>query len=223
MELKGGPDILLKAKKVHAAVLMSAGLWTSSLPSSLRGSCKSFACDNACRLLQIARQKRLAAQQARIQKQLQEKVDRDRAEEQKREAQHDHRAVHRERIEAWKSGKKVHLPSSKPGSCLLSTMASEACAQDVDWQSLAISVSGRFSAMCRGSMRYKKELFCSCFCQARSYPAPARLWWEKCLSQISLSKEALRLCLDVGQHTCPTQHASHSPVGKQRLVGPGND
>ena len=57
--------------------------------------------------MQVARQKRLAAQQARIQKQLQEKMDRDRAEEQKREAQHDHRLVHRERIEAWKSGKKV--------------------------------------------------------------------------------------------------------------------
>ena len=57
--------------------------------------------------MQVARRKRLAAQQARIQKQLQDKVDRDQAEEQKREAQHDHRAVHRARIEAWKSGKKV--------------------------------------------------------------------------------------------------------------------
>lgn len=60
-------------------------------------------------LLQVARKKRLAAQHARMQKQLQDKMDRDRAEEAKREAQHDHRAVHRERIEAWKSGKKVGL------------------------------------------------------------------------------------------------------------------
>ncbi len=66
----------------------------------------------ACLHVQVARRKRLAAQQARIQKQLQEKVDRDRAEEQKRDAQHDHRVVHRERIEAWKSGKKVHPEAS---------------------------------------------------------------------------------------------------------------
>ena len=59
------------------------------------------------RQLQIARKKRLALQHARMQKQLQEKMDRDRAEAEKTEAQHDLRASHRERIEAWKSGKKV--------------------------------------------------------------------------------------------------------------------
>lgn len=57
----------------------------------------------------IARKKRLALQQARIQKQLQEKVERDRAEAQKTEAQHDLRASHKERIEAWKSGKKDNI------------------------------------------------------------------------------------------------------------------
>jgi len=58
-------------------------------------------------LVQIARKKRLALQHARMQKQLQEKLDRDRADAAKTEAQHDLRASHKERIEAWKSGKKV--------------------------------------------------------------------------------------------------------------------
>lgn len=52
-----------------------------------------------------------------MQKQLQDKVDRDQAEEQKRQAQHDHRAVHRDRIEAWKSGKKVSLLPSCLAIC----------------------------------------------------------------------------------------------------------
>ena len=59
--------------------------------------------------LQIAREKRLAERHARMQKQLAEKQARDKAEEEKREAQHDLRTVHRERVEAWKSGKKVGL------------------------------------------------------------------------------------------------------------------
>ena len=49
----------------------------------------------------------MAEKHARMQKQLAEKQARDKAEEETREAQHDLRAVHRERIEAWKSGKKV--------------------------------------------------------------------------------------------------------------------
>lgn len=57
--------------------------------------------------VQIARKKRLAAQHARMQKQLTEKQARDKAEEEKQDAQHDLRLAHRERMEAWKSGKKV--------------------------------------------------------------------------------------------------------------------
>lgn len=57
--------------------------------------------------VQIARQRRLAATRARMQRQLAEKQARDRAEAQQQEAQHDLRSHHRERIEAWKSGKKV--------------------------------------------------------------------------------------------------------------------
>ena len=45
-----------------------------------------------------------------MQKQLAEKHARDKAEEEKQAAQHDLRTIHKERVEAWKSGKKVNLP-----------------------------------------------------------------------------------------------------------------
>lgn len=58
-------------------------------------------------LVQVARRKRIAETQARMQRQLAEKQARDKADLQKQEAQHDLRRVHEERIAAWKSGKKV--------------------------------------------------------------------------------------------------------------------